>query len=116
PRESPRRGRAAARSWRAPSAPRSSPGWRATRAGSPWSASADPEAMSQGAGAEQEPEDDDAGDRQHRLAQFGRVDAADDRPADPFDDEAERVVFGDRPGRLDHQLVGEEGGGEEEDD
>ena len=57
-----------------------------------------------------------AGDRQHRLEQFGGIDPGDDRSADAFDDEAERVVFGDRPGRLDHQIVGEEGGGEEEDD
>ncbi len=46
----------------------------------------------------------------------GGVHPGDDRLADPFDDEAERVVLGDRLRRLDHQALREEGSGEEEDD
>ena len=52
----------------------------------------------------------------HRVERVGGVDAGDDRLAHAFDDEAERVVLGDRLGRLDHQFLGEEGGGEEEHD
>ena len=58
----------------------------------------------------------DAEDREHRFERLGGRDAGDDRVADPFDDEAERVVLGDRLRRLDHQLQREVGGGEEEDD
>src|SRR5260221_5252178 len=95
---------------------RSSPGWPASR-GSPRSPpSADPQTVAQRPGAEDEAEDDDAGDRQQGVGGVGGVDAGDDRLAHPFDDEAERVVFGDRLRRLDHQFDREEGRREEEDD
>src|SRR5690348_4569549 len=86
----------------------------------PWGRSSPPSArpqpVLQGAGAEAKPEEDDAGDRGDGLQRRLRLDPGDDWLPHPFDDEAEGVVFGDRLRRLDHQLLGEEGRGEEEDD
>src|SRR6187549_673811 len=75
-----------------------------------------PEPVAEGAGAEQQREGRDGGDRRQGGEGVAGVDPFHDRLADPLDDEAERVVGGDRPRRLDHQLLWEEGGREEEDD